>query len=72
MTNSPDPFAKPLRPSEIGMRGEIGAKWSKLTAHEIVNLKSNEDLVSQIQSKYQLGRREAQSEVDAFAKGRKL
>jgi hypothetical protein len=54
------------------MRGEIGKKWSKVSAQEIVSLKNNDDLVGLIQSKYQLGRHEAQSEVDAFAKGRKL
>jgi hypothetical protein len=72
MAKSVDPFAKALRPSEIGMRGEIGGKWSKLTAREVLDLKSNDDLVDQVQSKYQLSRPQAQSEVDAFAKGRRL
>jgi hypothetical protein len=72
MTHGPNPFAKPLRSSEIGLRGEIGAKWSKLSAREILDLKSNEDLVAQVQAKYQLNRSQAQSEVDAFTKGRRL
>lgn len=72
MTKRIDPFAKPLRPSEIGIRGEICSKWSKLSAQEILDLKSIDDLVNQVQSKYQLGRLQAQSEVDAFAKGRQL
>ncbi len=65
-------FTRPLRASEIGMRGEIGGKWSKLSVQEILDLKSNDDLVNQIQSKYHLGRAQAQREVDAFAKGRQL
>ncbi len=72
MTRRLDPFAKPLRASEIGMRGEIGGKWSKLSVQEILDLKTNDDLVKQVQSKYRLGRSQAQSEVDAFAKGRQL
>ncbi len=67
-----DPFSKPLRPREIGMRGEICGKWSKISAQEVLALRSNDDLVSQVQSKYALGRPEAQSEVNAFAKGRRL
>ena len=72
MTKGLDPFARPLRGSEIGMRGEIGNKWSKLSVQEILDLKNNDDLVKQIQSKYRLGRPQAQSEVDAFARGRQL
>lgn len=55
-----------------GMRTEIGAKWSKITAQEIADLKSTDDLVSHVQKKYSLERANAQSEVDGFAKGRSL
>lgn len=72
LTKKLDPFGKPLRASEIGMRGEIGGKWSKLSEQEILDLKSNDDLIKRIQSKYHLERLQAQSEVDAFAKGRQL
>lgn len=72
MTVRSDPFGKPLRPSVVGMRGEICGKWSKISAQEVRALTSNEDLVSQVQTKYQLGRLQAQSEVEAFAKGRRL
>ncbi len=72
MTMNRDPFAKPLRQSEIGMRGEISRKWSKFSSQEILDLKSNDDLIRQVQSKYQLARLHAQSEVDAFARGRQL
>ena len=72
MAENIDPFARPLRPSEIGMRGEIGSRWSKLSAQEVLDLESNDDLIRQVQSKYCLERHQAQSEVDAFARGRRL
>lgn len=54
------------------MRGEICDKWSKLSTQEIQELRSYDDLVAKVQAKYALERRQAQSEVDAFAKGRRL
>ena len=36
------------------MRSEIGQKWAKITAPEIAALKNKDDLVAQVQSKYQL------------------
>jgi hypothetical protein len=55
-----------------GMRGEIAQKWDKFSATEIAAIKDKDDLVSQVQTKYGLDRSKAQSEVDAFAKGRLL
>lgn len=55
-----------------GYRGEIGAKWDKLNASDIAALKSTDDLVAQVQSKYSLDKPQAQRDVDAFAKGRQL
>jgi hypothetical protein len=55
-----------------GMRGEIQQKWGKFSAQEIAALKDKSDLVTQVQSKYQLDKARAQSDVDAFAKGRQL
>jgi uncharacterized protein YjbJ (UPF0337 family) len=55
-----------------GMRGEIAQKWGKFSATEIAAIKDKDDLVSQVQTKYGLDRSKAQSEVDAFAKGRLL
>lgn len=54
------------------MRGEIAQKWDKFSATEIAAIKDKDDLVSQVQTKYGLDRSKAQSEVDAFAKGRLL
>ncbi len=58
--------------SNAGMRSEIIAKWSKFTESDVSALKSTDDLVSQVQSKYSLDKAQAQKDVDAFAKGRGL
>jgi hypothetical protein len=54
------------------MRDEIAQKWPKFTMAEIGALKSKEDLVSGVQSKYALDKAQAQKDVDAFANGRQL
>ena len=54
------------------MRGEIQKQWSKFTYAEVSALKSKDDLVGQVQTKYALDRARAQQDVDAFAKGRQL
>lgn len=64
--------ATPGQASDGGMRSEIGQKWGKFSAQEIAALKSKDELVAQVQSKYQLDRAQAQKDVDAFAKGRQL
>ena len=58
--------------SEGGMSGEIQRKWGKFSAQEIAALKSKDDLVAQVQTKYALDKAQAQRDVDAFAKGRQL
>lgn len=55
-----------------GMRGEIQQKWGKFSAQEIAALKSRDELVTQVQTKYALDRAQAQKDVEAFAKGRDL
>lgn len=70
MTNNTQPAA--AAPSNSGMRSEITAKWSKFTDAEVGSLKSKDDLVSQVQSKYSLDRAQAQKDVDSFANGRAL
>lgn len=54
------------------MRSEIVRKWPKLSEHEVAALKSKDDLVSLVQSKYQLDKAQALKDVDAFASGRPL
>jgi hypothetical protein len=62
----------PIGASDSGMRSAIQTKWGKFTSQEIVALKSNDDLVAQIQTKYSVDKAQAQRDVDAFAKGRQL
>lgn len=72
MSNITQPeFNTPLVPPS-GMRDEIQLKWGKFSAQEITALKDKDELVSQVQAKYQLDKTQAQRDVDAFAKGRQL
>ena len=72
MIDRTSPFSRPLRASELGMRGEIAAKWSKFRMQEIEDLRSNDELVRHVQSKYGLQHSQAQKEVETFAKGRRI
>ncbi len=47
-------------------------KFQKYSAPEIAALKNKDDLVAQVQSKYQLDKAQAQKDFDTFAKGRQL
>ena len=42
------------------MRSEIQVKWGKFTSEEIAALKNKDDLVAQVQTKYQLDKAQAQ------------
>lgn len=72
MTSNTQPEAAKMQASATGMRGDIQQKWGRFNAQEIAALKSKDDLVAQVQTKYQLDKAKAQSDVDAFAKGRQL
>jgi hypothetical protein len=72
MANTTQPAAFPTHANATGMRSEIGQKWPKFSNQEIAAMKSKDDLVAQVQSKYQLDKMQAQKDVDAFAKGREL
>ena len=69
-TNHPEPARATA--SAAGMRGEIHSKWDRFSPSEIAALKDKDDLVRHLQSKYSFDRAKAQSEVDAFARGRQL
>jgi len=58
--------------ASAGMRGEIQKQWSKFTYAEVSALKSKDDLVAQVQTKYALDKAQAEKDVNAFAKGRQL
>lgn len=55
-----------------GMRSEIAGKWSKFSPAEVAALKSKDELIAQVQSKYSLEKAVAQKDVEAFANGRQL
>ncbi|OYW54658.1 MAG: hypothetical protein B7Y80_05360 [Hyphomicrobium sp. 32-62-53] len=55
-----------------GMRGDIAQRWGKFSADEIAALKDKDDLINQVQSKYNIERAQALTDVDTFAKGRPL
>jgi hypothetical protein len=55
-----------------GMRAEIAQKWPKFSAADVIALKSKDDLVNGVQSKYSLDKTQAQKDVDTFANGRQL
>jgi hypothetical protein len=72
MTENTQAAAASAQSNSNGMRSEIVQKWSKFTAQDVAALKSKDDLVTQVQSKYSLDKAQAQKDVDAFAKGRQL
>jgi hypothetical protein len=72
MTTSTQPGTAPVQAGEAGMRSEIAQKWGKFSSQEITALKTKDELVTQVQSKYQLDKAQAQKDVDAFARGRPL
>jgi hypothetical protein len=72
MTTNPQPEAAKMQAPAAGFRGEIQQKWGRFNAAEIAALKTNDDLVAQLQTKYQLDKSQAQRDVDTFAKGRQL
>jgi hypothetical protein len=50
----------------------IGAKWSKFSKHELSELKTNDELVTQIVAKYDVEKIAAQRDVDTLMNGRNL
>ena len=51
---------------------DIRAKWDKFSEQDVSALKGKDDLVSQVQTKYDMKQDQAQREVDAVLKGRHL
>lgn len=52
--------------------GDIRLKWGKFTDQELKELKSNDDLVSQLVAKYGLDKAKAQRDVDVLRAGRNI
>jgi division protein CdvB (Snf7/Vps24/ESCRT-III family) len=51
---------------------DIGAKWSKFSQQELGALKSKDDLINQVVTKYSLEKAQVQRDVDAVMKGRQI
>ena len=51
---------------------EIRVKWGKFSEQELDELKSNDDLVTQLAAKYDLTSDAAQRDADAMRKGRDI
>jgi hypothetical protein len=51
---------------------EVGAKWGKFSEQDLSALKSKDDLVTQVVTKYSLEKGQAQRDVDALLKGRPI
>jgi len=54
------------------VRGEVGAKWDKLSEQDLSALKGRDDLVQEIVSRYGIETSEAQRDVDLVLKGRPI
>ena len=51
---------------------DIGAKWNKFSEQELGALKSKDQLVTEVATKYSIDKAQAQRDVDAVMKGRQL
>jgi division protein CdvB (Snf7/Vps24/ESCRT-III family) len=51
---------------------DISSKWGKFSEQELDALKNNDELVTQIVTKYSLDKAQAQRDVDAVMKGRQI
>lgn len=51
---------------------DIRVKWAKFTEQEVNNLKSNDDLVSQVVAKYGLDKAQVQRDADVLRAGRDI
>jgi hypothetical protein len=73
-SNVGSPFASAKSPAETKkiVLKEIGAKWGKFSEQDLSSLASKDDLVAQLVAKYGLEIIEAQNEVDAILRGRRL
>jgi hypothetical protein len=51
---------------------DIRSKWGKFSEDDLGRLRSNDDLVTEIASKYSIDRAQAESDVDAMMRGRQI
>lgn len=55
-----------------GMLNDIGARWNKFSRQELSDLKTNDELVTQVVARYGVEKMAAQRDVDALMNGRTL
>lgn len=51
---------------------DIRLKWGKFSEQELTDLKSNDDLVTQLAAKYSMDKAAAQRDVDTLRAGRNI
>lgn len=68
--NAAQPTPMQSKPDEKLLRTEIGNKWGKFTTQELTDLKSSDDLVTQLVAKYGLAKDAATRDAAAIVKGR--
>lgn len=73
-TNNQSPTATPAHTPESKqiMLKEIGVKWNKFSETELSALKSKDELVNQVVTKYSLDQAQARRDVDGLLKGRQF
>jgi hypothetical protein len=74
MSNAPttNNDARPQFNKRTEILDAIGAKWSKFSKQELSELKTNDQLVTQVVDKYGVEKIAAQRDVDALMNGRNL
>jgi hypothetical protein len=72
MTGSPFAVTKSSAETKKIILKEIGARWAKFSEQDLSSLKSKDDLVAQLVAKYDFETIEAQNEVDAILRGRRI
>jgi hypothetical protein len=74
MSNAPtmNNDARPQLNKRTEILDAIGAKWSKFSKQELSELKTNDQLVTQVVDKYGVEKIAAQRDVDALMNGRNL
>ena len=69
--NTPNPSTNTQDASQM-IRKDIKFKWDKFSDKELMSLKDNNELVTQVMAKYTLDKVQAQRDVDAVLKGRNI
>ncbi len=73
MSNAPANNAARAQDSDRNdVLNAIGSKWSRFSKQELSDLKTNDELVTQVVAKYGVEKVAAQRDVDALMNGRNL